>query len=46
MPEWTLADEEIANVLTFIYNSWDNSGKEVSPEEVKGHRTKKGGSPE
>jgi nitrite reductase (NO-forming) len=46
MPEWTLADEEIANLLTFIYNSWDNSGKEVSPEEVKTHRAKKGGSPE
>jgi nitrite reductase (NO-forming) len=46
MPEWTLADEEIANVLTFIYSSWDNSGKEVSPEEVKTHRAKKGGSSE
>jgi nitrite reductase (NO-forming) len=46
MPEWTLADEEIANLLTFIYDSWGNSGKEVSPEEVKTRRTKKGGSPE
>jgi len=46
MPEWTLSDEEIANLLTFIYNSWGNSGQEVSPEEVKAHRAKKGGSPE
>ena len=46
MPEWTLADEEIANLLTFVYNSWGNSGKEVSPEEVKIHRVKKRGSAE
>jgi|SRR5579872_465837 len=46
MPEWTLADEEIANLLTFVYGSWGNSGKEVSAEEVKTHRVKKGGSPE
>jgi nitrite reductase (NO-forming) len=46
MPAWTLTDEEIANVLTFIYSSWGNSGQEVSPEEVKAHRAKKGGSPE
>jgi nitrite reductase (NO-forming) len=46
MPAWTLSDEDIANVLTFIYNSWGNSGKEVSPDEVKAQRMKKGGSPE
>jgi nitrite reductase (NO-forming) len=46
MPEWNLGDEEIANLLTFVYNSWGNSGQEVSPEEVKTHRVKKGGSPE
>ncbi len=46
MPAWTLSDEEIANVLTFIYNSWGNSSQEVSPDEVKAHRAKKGGSPE
>lgn len=40
MPAWNLSDEEIANVLTYIYNSWGNSGKEVTPEEVKAHRVK------
>ncbi|MBZ5643488.1 MAG: nitrite reductase, copper-containing [Acidobacteriia bacterium] len=40
MPQWTLTDEEIANLLTFVYNSWGNSGKEVSPDEVKTHRKK------
>jgi len=40
MPAWSLSDEEIANVLTFIYNSWGNSGKEVTPNEVKTHRVK------
>ncbi|WP_141735102.1 copper-containing nitrite reductase [Oligoflexus tunisiensis] len=35
MPAWTLSDDDIANVLTFIYNSWGNSGKEVTPAEVK-----------
>lgn len=46
MPAWTLNDEDIANVLTFIYNSWGNSGKQVSPEEVKQHHAKKGDSAE
>ena len=38
MPSWSLSEEEVANVLTFIYNSWDNDGDEVTPEEVKQHR--------
>jgi nitrite reductase (NO-forming) len=38
MPAWSLSDEDIANVLTFVYNSWGNSGLEVTPEEVKAHR--------
>ncbi len=42
MPAWTLSDEDIANVLTYIYNSWGNSGKEVTPAEVKAHADKKG----
>ena len=45
MPAWSLSDEDIANVLTFAYNSWGNSGKEVTPQEVKTHRVKAGGSP-
>ncbi|MHB1237520.1 MAG: copper-containing nitrite reductase [Gallionella sp.] len=38
MPAWSLNDEDIANVLTFIYNSWGNSKDEVTPDEVKKHR--------
>ncbi|CAN5411332.1 copper-containing nitrite reductase [soil metagenome] len=40
MPAWSLTDEEIANVLTYSYNTWGNSGKEVTPAEVKTHRVK------
>jgi nitrite reductase (NO-forming) len=38
MPAWDLPDEDIANVLTFIYGSWSNSGLEVVPAEVKANR--------
>lgn len=42
MPAWTsLTDEEIANVLTYVYSMWGNSGKEVKPGEVKAARTSK-----
>ena len=34
MPALALNDEDIANVLTYVYNSWDNKGAEVKPEEV------------
>jgi nitrite reductase (NO-forming) len=44
MPAWSLSDEDISNVLTFIYNSWGNSGKDVTADEVKNHRVKKSGS--
>ena len=35
MPAFPLADQDIANVLTYVYNSFGNSGLEVTPEEVK-----------
>ncbi len=35
MPSFPLTDEDIANVLTFVYNSFGNAGFDVSPEEVK-----------
>jgi mono/diheme cytochrome c family protein len=35
MPKFPLNDQDIANVLTFVYNSFGNSGLEVTPEEVK-----------
>ena len=38
MPAWSLSDEDIANVITYIYNSWGNSGNEVLPTEVKAVR--------
>ena len=38
MPSFPLTDADIANVLTFVYNSFGNSGLEVKPEEVKSVR--------
>jgi mono/diheme cytochrome c family protein len=35
MPSFPLGDQDIANVLTYVYNSFGNSGLEVSPGEVK-----------
>ena len=35
MPAWTLDDEDIANVLSYLYASWGNSGKNVTPADVK-----------
>ncbi|MCC7008457.1 MAG: nitrite reductase, copper-containing [Acidobacteria bacterium] len=34
MPALTMSDEEIANVLTYVYNNWGNAGFEVTPAEV------------
>ena len=42
MPAWNLSDNEIANVLTYIYSMWGNSGKDVTPDEVKANRVKAG----
>ena len=38
MPSFPLNDQDIANVLTFVYNSFGNSGFEVTPDEVKVQR--------
>lgn len=38
MPSFPLSDQDIANVLTYVYNSFGNSGYEVTPEEVKAQR--------
>jgi len=35
MPKFPLDDDDIANVLTYVYNSFGNSGFEVEPQEVK-----------
>jgi nitrite reductase (NO-forming) len=34
MPALALNDEDAANVLTYVLNTWDNPGGEVSPEDV------------
>ena len=34
MPTLGLNDEDVANVLTYVYSVWDNSGVEVKPEQV------------
>ncbi len=39
MPKFPLGDDDIANALTFVYNSFGNAGLEVNPEEVKFLRT-------
>lgn len=38
MPAWELNDNEVADVLTFVYSSWGNSGKVVTSEDVKSLR--------
>jgi len=38
MPSFPLTDLEIANALTFVYNSFGNSGQTVTAEEVKALR--------
>ena len=35
MPHLELSDDDIANVLTYVYSKWENKGLEVSVEEVK-----------
>ena len=43
MPAWQLSDEDIADVLTYVYNSWGNPGLDVTAKEVKLHRVKADG---
>ena len=33
-PVVQLTDEQVANVLTYVRNTWGNSGDAVTPEEV------------
>ena len=40
MTAQSLKDEEIANVLTYIYNNWGNNKKEVTPQMVAKVRKK------
>jgi nitrite reductase (NO-forming) len=34
MPKLNLSDQDIANVLTYVLNKWENSGGEITPEMV------------
>ncbi|GAA3706991.1 copper-containing nitrite reductase [Oceanisphaera sediminis] len=38
MPAMRLTDEDTANVLTYVLNSWDNRGGVVTPDEVAKRR--------
>lgn len=41
MPKLDLTDEDVANVLTYVFNSWGNAGHVVTPDEVKALRSVK-----
>jgi nitrite reductase (NO-forming) len=41
MPAQQLSDEEVANVLTYVYSQWGNGKKVVTPAEVKKIRAQK-----
>lgn len=43
MPALGMTDEDVANVLTYVYNNWGNAGHDVTPEEVAAVR--RGGPP-
>jgi nitrite reductase (NO-forming) len=50
MPAVHLTDEDVANVLTYIYSQWGNGGAVVTPAQVRaaraaGPRTPAGGGP-
>tara|TARA_R110000782_G_scaffold268685_1_gene365456 strand:+ start:4732 stop:6153 length:1422 start_codon:yes stop_codon:yes gene_type:complete len=38
MPAVSLNDEKIANVLTYVLNSWNNNGGEITPKQVAAQR--------
>lgn len=40
MPAWSLSDEEIADVMTYVYSQWGNSALDVTPAEVAANRVK------
>ncbi len=41
MPKLGLRDEDVANVLTYVLNNWNNNGAEVTPEQVAKVRQQK-----
>jgi len=43
MPALGMSDDDVANVLTYVYNHWENAGLDVTPAEVASVR--RGGPP-
>ena len=41
MPAMALNDEDVANVLTYVYSNWNNNGTEVTPKDVADVRASK-----
>lgn len=41
MPKFPLTDDDVANALTYVYNSFGNCGKDVTCDEVKALRGQK-----
>ena len=39
MPALGLSDEDVANVLTYVYSNWNNRGHEVTPPDVRAVRS-------
>ena len=42
MPALRLTDDEVANVLTYVYSQWGNAGFVVTPNEVAAVRRSRG----
>ena len=38
MPKLDLSDDDVSNVLTYVYSSFGNKGTEVLPDQVKAIR--------
>ena len=38
MPALGLSDEEVANVLTYVYSQWNNAGHDITAAEVRAVR--------
>ncbi len=40
MPALGMTDEQVANVLTYVYSEWKNAGHDITPAEVAAVRKK------
>ena len=38
MPKLDLSDDDVANVLTYVYSMWENNGTVVTPDMVQANR--------